>query len=86
MSGITLASSTTAGNMGIITDNNLSWFSLPEKNPILNVKICLFHLHKKSAKIRYSFIQNDAEKLAHAFILELWTNVILYYQAAISNL
>ncbi len=60
---ITLASSTTVRNLGIIFDQDLSFNSHIQQIS----RTAFFHL-RKIAKIRSILSQKDAEKLVHAFI------------------
>ena len=60
---ITLASSTTVRNLGVIFDQDLS-FNYHIKQTSMTA---FFHL-RNIAKIRHILSQNDAEKLVHAFV------------------
>ena len=63
LDGITLASSTTVRNLGVIFDQDLSFSS-----HIAQIsRTAFFHL-RNIAKIRHILSQNDAEKLVHAFV------------------
>ncbi|KAK2872069.1 hypothetical protein Q8A73_024565, partial [Channa argus] len=63
LDGISLASSTTARNLGVIFDQDLSF-----KSHIKQIsRTAFFHL-RNIAKIRSILSQSDAEKLVHAFV------------------
>ena len=63
LDGITLASSTTVRNLGVIFDQDLSFNSHIKQIS----RTAFFHL-RNIAKIRHILSQNDAEKLVHAFV------------------
>ena len=63
LDGITLASSTTVRNLGVIFDQDLSFNSHIKQIS----RTAFFHL-RNIAKIRHIMSQKDAEKLVHAFV------------------
>ncbi len=63
LNDITLASSTTVRNLGVIFDQNLSFDSHIKQIS----RTAFFHL-RNIAKIRSILSQKDAEKLVHAFV------------------
>ena len=63
LDGITLASSTTVRNLGVIFDQEMTFNSHIKQIS----KTAFFHL-RNIAKIRRILSQNDAEKLVHAFV------------------
>ncbi len=63
LNDITLASSTTARNLGVIFDQDLSFDSHIKQTS----RTAFFHL-RNIAKIRPILSQKDAEKLVHAFV------------------
>ena len=63
LDGISLASSTTARNLGVIFDQDLSFNSHIKQIS----RTAFFHL-RNIAKIRSILSQSDAEKLVHAFV------------------
>ena len=63
LDGITLASSSTVRNLGVIFDQDLSFNSHIKQIS----RTAFFHL-RNIAKIRHILSQNDAEKLVHAFV------------------
>ena len=63
LDGITLASSTTVRNLGVIFVQDLSFNSHIKQIS----RTAFFHLHN-IAKIRHILSQNDAVKLVHAFV------------------
>ena len=63
LDGITLASSTTVRNLGVIFDQDLSFNSHIEQTS----RTAFFHLHNIT-KIRLILSKTDAEKLIHTFV------------------
>ena len=63
LDGISLASSSTVRNLGVIFDQNLSFHAHIK----LVSRTAFFHL-RNIAKIRNILSQGDAEKLVHAFV------------------
>ena len=63
LDGITLASSTTVRNLGVIFDQDLSFNSYVKQIS----RTAFFHL-RNIAKIRHILSQQDAEKLVHTFV------------------
>ncbi|XP_042341350.1 uncharacterized protein LOC121942262, partial [Plectropomus leopardus] len=63
LDGITLASSTTVRNLGVLFDQDLSFASHIKQTS----RTAFFHL-RNIAKIRHILSQTDAEKLVHAFV------------------
>uniref|UniRef100_A0A8P4JV61 Reverse transcriptase domain-containing protein n=1 Tax=Dicentrarchus labrax TaxID=13489 RepID=A0A8P4JV61_DICLA len=63
LDGITLASSTTVRNLGVIFDQDLSFNSHMKQTS----RTAFFHL-RNITKIRHILSQTDAEKLIHAFV------------------
>ncbi|WP_213056246.1 hypothetical protein, partial [Escherichia coli] len=63
LDGITLASSTTVKNLGVIFDQDMFFNSHIKQIS----RTAFFHLRNIS-KIRNILSQNDAEKLVHAFV------------------
>ncbi len=77
---LTLASSTTVRNLGVIFDQDLSFNSYIKQIS----RTAFFHLHN-IAKIRHILSQKDAEKIVH-LLLPGWTIATHYYQAALISL